>query len=806
VNTIYEIGPFRLDAAAGVMTRSGIPMALGPRAVAVLAALVRHSSEYVQKASIIDAAWPDVVVEEANLAVQISAIRRVLSEAPGGERWVETLPRRGYRFVGPVAQVPEDPAQGADRGTVASNLPEPLTSFVGRERELVELKRLLPGKRLLTLVGVGGIGKTRLAIQLASEVVNAYRDGVRLVEFGLINDPSLVPGSVAQALGVKDTPGIPLIQALCEHLRSRKLLLVLDNCEHLLTACATLVESILRCAADLTIIVTSREALRVVGEQTYTLPALSLPDPNASVDMIGSAESVQLFVERARQQQPGFCLTVDRASAVARLCVRLDGIPLALEFAAARLRSLTLEEIHARLDHRFKLLTDGARTALPRQQTLRATLDWSYGLLSDTEKALLARVSVFAGGWTLDAARRVCILEDVDDWNTLDILTSLVDKSLVLADQRSGATRYRLLETVREYSLDRLREAGQEARWKDRHLAYFVEVAEEAEPYLRTANQQAWLDRLETEHDNFRSALTWSSIAGGEATSGLRLAGVLGWRFWAVRGYLGEGRRWISGLLAAARGPQAAAVRAKALRGAVYLAYLEGDQSAALPFAEESLAIARELGDRKCICDSLHALYFASLGVNDFRSAQEQIEESLAIRRELGDRQGIFDALNNLGVVLYLQGDYSAAQACFEEMLAHGSSDRRVTGHCLINLGNVVLARGDHPGARALYKESLTVRREVGDLHGIAESLDGLAYADLAFGDPGQAALMWGAAERLRERIGARLLSFERPRYDRQVAAARGALGDDAAFDAAWKVGRAMPLEQAIECGLRTSC
>ncbi len=425
-----------------------------------------------------DAAWPGVVVEESNLAVQISAIRRVLSQVPGGEHWIETLARRGYRFVGPVTELPDDRQDPSS--SKRSNLPEPLTSFIGRERELVEIKRLLPGKRLLTLVGVGGIGKTRLALQAAAEVMDAYRDGVWLVELGSISNPLLVPTSVAQVLVVQERTGTPLIDTLCAHLKARQLLLILDNCEHLVDACARLADAVLRSAADTTIIATSREPLHIAGEQTYPLQTLSLPEPSASAQAVGRSEAVQLFVERARRQWPAFQLTTARAPVVGELCIHLDGIPLALELAAARVRSLSIEQIHARLHDRFKLLTSGTRTALPRQQTLRATLDWSYDLLTDEEKLLLQRLSVFAGGWTLEAAEQVCVGEGMADCDVLDLLTSLSDKSLVMAEQKDDHSRYRLLETTREYARAKLVEGGCGEAVRRRHRDYFLVLAEEA--------------------------------------------------------------------------------------------------------------------------------------------------------------------------------------------------------------------------------------------------------------------------------------------------------------------------------------
>lgn len=804
VSIVYELGPFRLDPEAGVLTHAGLPTPLGERGVAVLTALVKMPNEYVRKASILDAAWPGVVVEENSLAAQISAIRRVLAKAPGGEHWVETLTRRGYRFVGPVSELRGSVPRGETDGRPRSNLPEPLTSFVGRERELVEIKRLLPSSRLLTVVGVGGIGKTRFALQVGSEVMDAYRDGVWLVEFASIADASLVPTSVAQVLGVHEKSGTPLAHMLCAYLKSRKLLLIFDNCEHLHDACATLADAILRAAKEPTIIATSREPLHVAGEQTYPLPALSLPDPTASVQMMGNSEAVQLFVERARKQQPGFEFTGGRASAVAQLCIHLDGIPMALELAAARVRSLTIEEINARLGDRFKLLTGGTRTALPRQQTLRATLDWSYDLLREAENALFARLSVFVGGWTLEAAENVCVGENIEVWEVLDLLTALADKNLVVAEERNGATRYRLLETVRQYARDRLRERGEDAHWEGRHLAYFLALAEEAEPQLTGANQLVWLDRLEAEHDNLRAALAWSSALGGDIAGGLQLAGAL-CRFWFVRGHLREGRDWLAGVLAAAPSGQLAAARAKALHGAGGLALQQTDYPAAWALSGESLAIRRNLGDKRGIATSLISVANVALMQRDFQSARALYEESVALFRELGNQWGIAVSLNNLGIMAHEQSDYLSARALHSESLTirRQLGDRWGIAGSLNNLGTVARGQGDYTSARAFHSESLAIRAELGDQSSIADSLEGLADVELALARPNRAARIWGRAERLREEVPLPLTPMDRARYERSVAAARAAMGADVAFDLAWQEGRGMTLKQAIEYALK---
>jgi non-specific serine/threonine protein kinase len=842
VSVIYEVGPFRLDPGAGVLMHKGIASSLGGRGVAVLSFLVEHANEFVSKASIISAAWPDVVVEENNLAAQISAIRHVLAKVPGGEHWVETLARRGYRFVGPVVRLPDNLAVDAAADAPRSNLPEPLTSFVGRERELVEIKRLLPRKRLLTLVGMGGIGKTRLALQVAAEVVDAYRDGVWLVELAAINDASLVPGSVAQVLGVLEKAGTPQTDTLCAYLKSRQLLLILDNCEHLLGSCATLAGAMLHSAPQLTIIATTREPLSVAGEQIYPLASLSLPDLKASIEAIGSAEAVQLFVERAQQQHLGFALTADRAVAVAQLCVQLDGIPLALELAAARVRSLTIEEIKGRLNNRFNLLTEGARTALPRQQTLRATLDWSYELLREDEKALLAKLSVFSGSWLSKAARQVCMREGIHDWEALDLVTALAEKNLVVAEEHGAITRYRLLDTVREYARERLGDSNESRLYHDRHLSYFLALAEAADPELRRADQQAWMDCLEVEHDNLRAALSWSAGPGERVPEALRLAGALS-RFWFVRGYYDEGRRWLAGLLAVDPLRQSAPARAKALYGIGALARLQGDHVNAERLHEEALGLRRELGDRQGIAISLNDLGLIAREQGRHEVARERLRESHEIFEQLGDLNGIESTLNNLALLAKDQGDYAAARELLEKSLvvSRQRSNRWGTAVCLVNLGNVASELGDLAGARACYEqglalgrelgdrlivaaslnnlgdvacaqgdyaqattmhaESLAIRRELGARQGFADSLEG--FANIAYGERkfDRAASIWGAVDELRKVIGIPAIPSRRAMNDRQIATARAALGD-AIFDRAWQDGRAMTLEHAIEYAL----
>jgi predicted ATPase/DNA-binding winged helix-turn-helix (wHTH) protein len=842
---IYAIGPLELDAEARVLSRDGVPTALGARGVAVLAVLVSRANEYVPKTVIMETAWPGLVVEEGNLNVQISLIRRTLALVPGGGSWIETLTRRGYRFVGPVAEIGGRSVAPVAADRRRTNLPESLTAFVGRERELAEIKQRLPATRMLTLTGTGGIGKTRLALQAAAEVRDAYRDGVWFVDLAPLRDAALVPSALAQVLQLKEMAGQPLLTVLCNHLRTKQMLLILDNCEHLLDACAQLTEALLRETVQVTLIATSREPLRLNGERVHPLSALPLPDPKGDARSIARSDAVQLFVERARQQRPRFDLQDERARAVALICVRLDGIPLALELAAARVAVLPVEEIVRLLDKRFRLLTSGGRE-LPRHQTLRAMIDWSYELLDRAEKVLFARLSVFAGGWTLEAAREVCSSESIAKDDVVYLLIRLIEQSLVVADE--DGDRYRMLETVREYAQEKREEPaigdGSREQWRDRHLAYFLALAEEAAPRLNGAQQRNWLERLEREHDNLRWALTWAAV-GGDAVSGMRLASAC-WRFWLIRGYAREGLGRLSAMLAATPNQEATEYRAAALSAAATMAramsdfskagtlyeealslyrefdlrrgvaaalgnlgmvfYDQGDYLAAMARQEESLSIWRELGDQQGIARTLMALGNVVYSQGAELAAESLYKESLGIERELGDQRAIAVLLNNLGMVAaYYRNDYSAARLLHEEALVirRELGDRWGIAGSLTNLGTVAYELGDHLSSRALLTESLAMRRDLAHRLGIAESLEALAGLEFAAGRPGAGARICGQAARLRKEIGSPLPPWERSRYDRQIASGRAAIGNDVAFDLAWQEGHAMTLEQAIEYALQ---
>jgi predicted ATPase/class 3 adenylate cyclase len=752
-------------------------------------------------------------------------------------------PEHVFQIVHPALPPDFPPLRSLD--VLPTNLPQQLTRFIGREREIDAVKGLLADTRLLTLTGTGGMGKTRLALQVGAEVLEAYPDGVWLIELAALSDAGVVPQQVAAALGVREEPGRPLPDTLIDALRPKRLLLILDNCEHLVEASASLAHALLRGCPELHVLATSRAALGLVGETIWRVPSLAAPDPHQheTVEQLTQYLAVQLFIDRARESRPGFKVTNATAPAVAQLCYRLDGIPLAIELAAARVRALSVEQLMERLDDRFRLLTGGSRTALPRQQTLRAALDWSFDLLSDQERALLRRVSVFAGGWTLEAAEAVC--GGVGEWEEgLDLLTALVEKSLVGFEEPGGEARYRLLETIRQYAHERLVESAEVEALQDRHQQYYLRLAEAAEPQLTGPDQTRWLARLEADHDNLRAAFDRTTAGnGGEAA--LRLAVAL-WRFWYVRGYSSEGRERLALVLSKAVAVDPTASRAKALNGAGALAFLQGDYGAARSLYEESLAIWRALGERQGIAASLGnlgllahrqanfaaartlheeslairrelgspqgiAASLSSLGLvadsqGDSAAARALHEESLAIRRELGDRLGIAICLNNLGNVAQAEGEYPAARALYEESLAikRELGDRRGIATSLNNMGNVANEQGEYLAARALFEESLAIRRELGDQLGAAESLEGLGELARATGRPARAIRLWGATSAVRERIGAPLTPEEHADQERLLAAARAALGEEA-FAAAWAAGRAMPLEQAIAAALEAT-
>jgi len=627
--------------------------------------------------------------------------------------------------------------------TPLTNLQPPLSSFIGRESEIEQIEQLLSQTRLLTLTGTGGAGKTRLALQVGAHLQSGYPHGVWMVELASLTNPDLVAQAVATVLGVAEAPGRPLEHSLCATLADKTLLLLLDNCEHLIEACAHVAETLLKACPRLCILATSREGLGIAGEMCFRVPSLSLPDPDrlAPLPSLLQYEAVRLFVERARFHQPTFALTEANAPALTSACQRLDGLPLAIELAAARVKAMPVEQIASRLEDRFTLLTGGSRTALPRQQTLRALLDWSYQLLSEKEKSVLGRLGVFAGGFSLEAAEAVCALSshppastlpstrgegEIQEWEILDLLTGLVDKSLVIYEQPEGIARYRLLETIRHYALERLRESGEEQAIREQHLEWCLQLAETAQANLAGTEQAAALAQLNLEHDNLRAALD-GCLHGGDVPSGLLLARALA-DFWVRRGHLSEGRARFSALLDRAAAQELTEARTQALKAAGLLAFYQGDYAAARALFEERLDRYRQWGHEADVASTLNDLGLAISHQGDYVAAFACYEESLAIQRTLGDRQALASTMNNFGTLARRYGDYRLARSLLEEALAL----RRESGMpariavVLSNLSKAVQDQGDNAAARLLLEESLALRRQAGDRWRIAIVLDDL--------------------------------------------------------------------------------
>lgn len=619
---------------------------------------------------------------------------------------------------------------------VSNNLPSQLSSFIGREREIAKVKQLFSTTRLLTLTGSGGCGKTRLALQAAAEQLPAFDDGVWLVELASVSDANLLAQKVAFALNLREQLGRPLVATIADYLQNKHLLLVVDNCEHLITPCAELVDTLLRGCPHLRILATSREALRTAGEISLRVPSLSLPDRSRlpSPESLAQYEAIRLFTERAAAALPTFTLTSQNAGAVVQVCHRLDGIPLAIELAAARIRVLPLEQIAKRLDDRFQLLTAGIRTNLPRQQTLKATMDWSYDELSTQERIVLRRLSVFASGFVLEAAEAICAGDGVRPDEVLDPFSRLVEKSLVEVENETASLRYRLLETVRQYSRGKLRESGEAGRFHTQHRDWYLELAERIEPELQGPEENRWLDRLDLEHDNLRAALAWS-FSNKERDAALRLAGALGW-FWFTRGYWSEGREWLEGALARSSG-DATAARAKALYRAGFLAWRLGDYGQAVALSEESLTLCKKVGDDWGGAFSLQTLGAVARYQGEYARAEALHEESLRIFRGLREKWGIAFALSFLGLVAYRQGSYERATALYDESLSlfRGLRQQWGTAIALHNLGIAQCCQGNYAQAIALHEESLTYFRAIGDKLNTGQALYALGTAAWQQGD-----------------------------------------------------------------------
>jgi predicted ATPase/class 3 adenylate cyclase len=774
-----------------------------------------------------------------------------------GQHHLKGLTQLERLFQIVVPDLPADFPPLNSLADTATNLPTQLTTFVGRETEAAEVIRLLAASRLTTLTGSGGCGKSRLSIHVAQQVLAEFPHGVWLVELAPLTDPALIPQTVVAVLGLMDDGRLPALELLTGFLRSRTLLLVLDNCEHVIEACAQLGEALLRACPKLRILASSREALGVAGEAPYRVPSLAVPDAKhlPSPEKLASLDAVRLFVERAATARAGFALSAQNAAAVAQICQRLDGIPLAIELAASRARMLSVEQIATRLDDRFRLLTGGSRTALPRQQTLRATIDWSYSLLSEPERTLFRRLAVFVGGWTLEAAEAVCSGSGLEPPEVLDTLTRLVDKSLVMAEELAGETRYRRLETIRQYSREKFADTGEVEAVRDRQLEYYVQFSEIGEVGVLRRETNLWPRRLEAEQDNLRAALEWGLARSPD--SAVRMVGALQ-IFWNTGGYSAEGFRWTQQALerveaapppTGADAPQRLAAKAKALRGLAFAHLTQGDNERAQRAAEQSVALYRQgaPADRRGLAFSLIALGQAHYIVGRRDEAEGCLKESLALAHASGDVAIAIWALSILvRVRAVLYGDVETARRDAEEgvRLARAAGMHYLASTMNYSLGliaaqrkdaaegrrqfeaaaaafqaggahfNVLLAKsdwahlerkvGNYARALELYRETIVAFRDVGQRGAVAHQLECFAFIALAQNQLERAARLLGAAEAWREQGGTPMTPDEQVEYQEQSAAVRAQMEPEV-LASAWAEGRALTMEQAVQYALEAA-
>jgi predicted ATPase len=761
-----------------------------------------------------------------------------------GEHRLKDLRQPKHLYQLDIEGLPVDfpPIKSLD--AVLNNLPVQLTSFVGREKELGELKKLIKSMRLVTLIGAGGSGKTRLALHVAAEMIGHFHNGVFFVALAPITDPRLVAATIAQALGITETAGRSILDNLKAYLQGKSLLLLLDNFEQVIAAAALVAELLAECGA-LKILVTSREALRVSGEREYSVPPLALPDlaQLPSLDSLSQYAAVELFLKRAQAVKPDFKLTSDTAPAVAGICSQLDGLPLAIELAAARIKLLSPGDMLARLEHRLEFLTGGARDLPARQQTLRNAIAWSYDLLDENEQKLFQMLSVFVGGCTVHAVEALTG-DSPDGIPVIDQLGSLLDKSLLReVEGAGGEQRFVMLETLREFGLDQSKASDAQETVRGRHANFFLALAEAAEASSESADQVQWMDRMEQEHDNLRAALEWSMVAQGAEETCLRLVGALAY-FWEVRGHFSEGRERLSAVLSTKAAQGQTAARARLLARAAELAYRQSEYPATTALAKESLEIYRKMGDQQGIASTLIKLGNAETERGAYKPASRFLEEALTIWRELEDKHGIARVLISSGWVALRSGDHNLADTRLKEALtlSRELGDARSMGFELSGLGEVALRQGDYTRATQLMEESLELRRQLGNKWGVGVSLGMLGWVAMRerdwdraivrlgeslevrqeIGDKGgsawclerlaavammqgvaeKAVRLFGAAAALRSSIGSVIDPVDQANYKKNINSLRAKLGRER-FKAAWDDGHALTLEQAVAFALK---
>ena len=768
-----------------------------------------------------------------------------------GERRLKDMIRPEHIYQLVVANLPSDFPPIKTLDPYHHNIPAQMTSFIGRETEMAEIKQALSAHRLVTLTGSGGAGKTRLGLQVGAECLNQFSDGVWLAELAPVTDPTLIPQTLLSIFNLREAAQRTPLEVLIDYLRAKTLLLILDNCEHLIEACAEISESLLQSCPNLRILASSREALGIAGEVSYRVPSLNTPNPAhlPALDELEKVDSIRLFIERAATAKQGFTLTKDNASSLAQICFRLDGIPLAIELAASRVKVLSPEQIAARLDDRFRLLTGGSRTALPRQQTLRAMIDWSYSLLSEEEKTLFRRLAVFVGGWTLEAAEAVCG-EEGGGFDVLDLLTRLVDKSLVFVEESTGEFRYHRLETIRQYSREKFFETDEVEAVRDRHLEFFVQFAELVDENLKSRDQILWQNRMSAEQDNLRAALEWGLSRNPD--SALRIAGAAN-LFWTAGGYSAEGFRWTQKAMEQIEKipvPKGITIeqrlleRARALRGLTRLYLSLGDNANAKRVAEESVALYRQSQDRRglafalvvlaypleflgervraeavlqesysiacaeedvyVICRSLNMLARVIVDLHhDLDLSQSYVQESYRLAREAGLRSQEAQASEILGLIATHRNAYDEARTHIKESI-RGYQEIGAMFNVILeksNLAHLERKVGNYTDALEYYRETIIAFRDIGQTGAVLHQLECFGFIALAQNQEERALQLFAAANALREQGGRPMTPDEQIYFNEQLKGLREKM-DLMKFDSIWSKGHAKMMEQAIELAL----
>ncbi len=765
-----------------------------------------------------------------------------------GEHHLKDVVQQQHLFQLQAADLPSEFPALKTQKIKNHNLPVKLTSFIGRQRELIEVQKKLNEARLLTLIGPGGTGKTRLSIQLGGEQLALYPDGVWMIELAPLADPSLITQTIASVLGLRESPDRPLIDLVIDYLRAKTALIILDNCEHLIDACARLAESLIQACANIKILASSREALGVSGETTYRVPSLGIPQDYRGLNDVGSLmdfESIQLFADRASAANPKFQLMKENASSVAQICRRLDGIPLALELAAARTRVLSVEQIAERLDDRFRLLTGGSRTALPRQQTLRALIDWSYDLLSDPEKALFRRLAVFVGGWTLEAAESVCSGGGVESYEVLDLLTQLVDKSLVIAEEKNNLVRYHRLETIRQYARDKLFESDEAVKIRNNHLDYYIKITQTVNSVWYGLESEA-NTLLDAEDDNIRSALSWAIESDPHKAVRLMSWAVAMGR-WIMRGYITEARDWCELILSKIE-TLAPDTEQKSSHAYILNRYSQalmnlGDHQGSRNAAEKSVGLAREIGDQKILAEALGSLGIGALYSGDPEYALQATTESLAICDRIQFPQGSLWSLNTMVHIFTVMGDeprkrkYSAEyestlrvlgsqpdivdtemnlveqaflEGDLEAALSHADTafnilEERGGTYRLVNFESGVAhdLRKAGMDAEALkhYRRTIRLWQDFGHRSAVAHQLECFALIAIKHNQLPRAVKLFAVAEALREVSNSVRTPVEQKEFDEAKHKMQSKMKQED-FDKIWEEGRSITMEQAIEFAL----